>query len=196
MLATKTEFADIVGKTAACVSQWIKNRKISGDALVGTGRNAKINVEKAQAQLRVRLDPGQRLGNGATTKLSKAKAATRPAKAAIERDAEAPEADQSETDDPGPSSLDYQAQRARLAKAQADAQEMKNAVGAGELVRRDDVQRRWNEALADVRSYILAVSGRLRDAVPELNSSQVGKIDGEIRRALKDAADGLSSRQT
>ncbi len=72
MLETKSEFARRVGRTRQCVNGWIKAGKVDGDALVRQGTNVLVDVDKAQAQLALRLDAGQRLGNGLDTKLSPA----------------------------------------------------------------------------------------------------------------------------
>lgn len=68
---TKSEFAAQRGVTPGRVSQWISEGKITGEALVGTGRSAKINVAIAVQQLKDKLDTNQRFGmNGLTTNLS------------------------------------------------------------------------------------------------------------------------------
>ncbi|MCV0427819.1 MAG: hypothetical protein K5905_20370 [Roseibium sp.] len=69
-VVTKGEFADILNVSAGRVSQYITEGKISGAALVGEGRRAKINVAVAREQLRNHLDIGQMLGNGLETRLS------------------------------------------------------------------------------------------------------------------------------
>ena len=68
---SKSDFADLCNVNKSRVSHWIKEGRIGPDALSGTGRSARIIVEKAQAQLRARLDPYQMLatGNGARTDL-------------------------------------------------------------------------------------------------------------------------------
>ena len=68
-VVTKTEFAALCNVSPARVSQWIAERKIKPDALVGEGRSAKINVALAQSQVAAKLDVGQRFGNGLATKL-------------------------------------------------------------------------------------------------------------------------------
>jgi hypothetical protein len=65
----KAEFAECVGVSPSRVSQYIAEGKISGDALVGSGRAARIRFEIAVAQLRERLDPSQMAGNGRNTRL-------------------------------------------------------------------------------------------------------------------------------
>jgi hypothetical protein len=70
-VVTKSDFALLTKVTRSRVSQWIREKKIGPEAIVGEGRGAKINVRIALEQLRVRLDPNQRFGlNGLSTKLS------------------------------------------------------------------------------------------------------------------------------
>lgn len=66
-IVSKGEFARLINVTPGRVSQYISEKKISGDALVGDGRKAKIRVEVAKAQLRRFIDIGQRFGNGIDT---------------------------------------------------------------------------------------------------------------------------------
>jgi phage terminase Nu1 subunit (DNA packaging protein) len=86
--------------------------------------------------------------------------------------------------------LDLTAERARLAKEQADAQALKNAVAREELLPAADVERQWREVLAGVRSRMLAVPSRTRQALPHLTASEVTIIDREVRDALMEVADG------
>ena len=65
----KKDFADHIGVSAGRVSQMIKAGQIGRDSLHGTGRNAKIIVEKAVVDLSNNLDISQRLGNGIDTRL-------------------------------------------------------------------------------------------------------------------------------
>lgn len=69
MIATKGEFAKLANVSAGRVSQWITAGKITQTEMVGEGRDAKINVEAAFAKLNLRLDAGQRNGNGLGTVL-------------------------------------------------------------------------------------------------------------------------------
>lgn len=80
------------------------------------------------------------------------------------------------------------AERARLAKEQADAHEMKNAISRGELVEADHVRRVWADTLRKVRAAILASPSRLRQRLPHLTAHDVEALDGELRRALSEAA--------
>lgn len=75
MDVSKSEFATALGISAARVSQYIKEGKIDGDALVGEGRSARIRPDVARAQLNSRLDISQRTGNGLKTRIAPAAAA-------------------------------------------------------------------------------------------------------------------------
>src|SRR5208337_4830856 len=66
---TKAEFAALIGVTRGRVSQMLAARQIDGDAIVGEGRSARINVEAARRQLDARLDLGQRLGANGRVRL-------------------------------------------------------------------------------------------------------------------------------
>jgi hypothetical protein len=69
-IVRKSEFAVLRNVSPGRVTQWITAGHIGPDALVGQGRDARINVAVANAQLCERLDPSQRFGlNGITTRL-------------------------------------------------------------------------------------------------------------------------------
>jgi phage terminase Nu1 subunit (DNA packaging protein) len=82
------------------------------------------------------------------------------------------------------------AERARLAREQADSQAIKNAVLRKELVPAVEVVRAWTDTLRAVRSRVLAVPSRLRAALPGLTPADVVAIDAELRTALEDLAHG------
>ncbi|HEX5934233.1 MAG TPA: hypothetical protein VFY63_08705 [Pseudorhizobium sp.] len=68
-LVSKSDFAAIINVSPGRVSQFIKAGQISADAIVGAGQRAKIDVDRAKADLRLTLDISQRLGNGLDTRL-------------------------------------------------------------------------------------------------------------------------------
>lgn len=80
-IVTKVRFAALKNVSKGRVSQWIAEKKIKGPALVGKGRNARINVTEATIQLRQTLDIGQRAGRGINTDLSLPAAVSVPAPA-------------------------------------------------------------------------------------------------------------------
>lgn len=82
------------------------------------------------------------------------------------------------------------AERLRLTKAQAEAQEAKNRLASAELVEAAAVALEWQTILRDVRAAVLAVSSRYGAAMPHLSASDIATLDREIRDALEGLADG------
>lgn len=66
---SKSEFAAHIGVTPGRISQMIAEGKISGPAIRGEGRAARIVVDVAKRQIGDRTDVGQRFGNGLDTRL-------------------------------------------------------------------------------------------------------------------------------
>src|ERR1700683_3403056 len=66
---SKAEFGEIMAVRRQRVSQWLGARQIDGEALIGEGRAARINVDVAKLQLDSRLDLGQRLGANGKARL-------------------------------------------------------------------------------------------------------------------------------
>ena len=66
---SKSAFAEEVGVTPGRVSQWISAGQIHGEALVGSGRKARILVDIAKAQLQSKLDAGHRVRAGKRAQL-------------------------------------------------------------------------------------------------------------------------------
>lgn len=82
--------------------------------------------------------------------------------------------------------LDLSLERARLAKEQADAQELKNAAARGEMLPAAEVERAWGDILGAVRARMLAVPSRLRQRIGHLTEPEVHAVDSEIRDALSE----------
>ncbi|MGP9789613.1 DNA packaging protein [Roseinatronobacter sp. NSM] len=76
------------------------------------------------------------------------------------------------------------AERARLAKEQADSQAIKNAKLRGELVDASEVERTWGDVLRQVRARIMAVPSRLRADRPEIDRTVIDDMDKALRTAL------------
>jgi phage terminase Nu1 subunit (DNA packaging protein) len=81
-------------------------------------------------------------------------------------------------------------ERARLAREQADAHALKNALLRGELVDLAEAEREWSAVLRGVRSAMLAVPSRVRQRLGHLTAADVEAIDGEVRAALTEASSG------
>ncbi|MBX5015940.1 hypothetical protein [Rhizobium lentis] len=78
MEVSKSEFAAMINVSPGRVSQFIAAGQISAAAIVGSGQRAKIDVERAKADLRLALDVSQRLGNGIDTRLEAGEAISVP----------------------------------------------------------------------------------------------------------------------
>jgi phage terminase Nu1 subunit (DNA packaging protein) len=78
------------------------------------------------------------------------------------------------------------AQRARLAKAQADLAETKNAALRRELVPASEVEAEWSGILRTVRAGLLAVPSRAGQRLPHLTAHDIAELDAEVRAALSE----------
>lgn len=81
-------------------------------------------------------------------------------------------------------SLTLTGERARLARAQAEAQEVKNAKLRGELVEASEVERAWSDILRQVRARVLAVPSRVRADLPAIEAQTITAFDRALRDAL------------
>ncbi|MEM1376155.1 MAG: hypothetical protein AAGG69_02090 [Pseudomonadota bacterium] len=68
-LITKTELAALAGVSKARVSQWLDEGIVQSDALVGTGRTAKVRRDLALRQIAKNRSVSQSMGNGAYTRV-------------------------------------------------------------------------------------------------------------------------------
>ena len=68
-IVSKSQAATILKVSKTRITQYLSQGQISGDAVVGEGRYAKIDIDKAQAQLRARLAASQIGVNGLETRL-------------------------------------------------------------------------------------------------------------------------------
>jgi phage terminase Nu1 subunit (DNA packaging protein) len=82
------------------------------------------------------------------------------------------------------------AERARLAREQADSAAIKNAAARGELVPATQVAATWRTIMTGVRARILAVPSRVRLALPHMTRAEVEIIEREVRDALTESANG------
>lgn len=89
---------------------------------------------------------------------------------------------------------DYEAERARLTKAQADKTELEAAELAGHLVRVEDVETEWSRMLGSVRARLLSLptkaAPRARVAVNDEEAAAL--IEAEVVEALQElSTDGI-----
>ncbi len=76
------------------------------------------------------------------------------------------------------------AERARLAKAQADSVELRNAVRRGALVDAEAVATEWEGICRTIRAGMLRLPKRAAAHLPHLTSRDVSLLDAEIRALL------------
>lgn len=91
--------------------------------------------------------------------------------------------------------LSLAAERARLAKEQADGHEIKNRIARGELVEVAEAEREWCDVLRAVRSTMLAVPSRVRQRLGSLSVAEVEVIDREIRHALEEGTGEIAESE-
>lgn len=86
----------------------------------------------------------------------------------------------------GDGTQELTAERTRLAKEQADATALKNAVARRDLVSAHQVEREWVAVCRKIRNAVLAVPSRVRQTLPHLTSFDVEQISRELRLTLTD----------
>lgn len=188
-IVTKGRFAEICNVSAGRVTQWIAERKISGDALVGEGRAAKIVVAIAQKQLRTRIDSGQAFGNGLGTKL-RAGAPKSPPEP--KRPVPPPQDEETDPDDVSGDELDAEIKREKLAQLQRI-----NRKGAEDEAAS---QGRYVEAAAARRQMGIVAVQTMRvfeGAQPEMATaiaSRFGVDQREVAQVLADLFRGIRAQ--
>jgi hypothetical protein len=172
-IVSKSAFARLSNVTPGRVSQWLSEKKIHGDAIIGEGRDAQIHVARARVQLRLHLDIGQRMGNGLSTQLD-GPAPIAPATAA-------PVAN-----DPGPTAqvlpfarlvppepvrdpIEEQIKRERLETARRTNRKMaqEEAASAGRYVLADDARKEVGKSVAQVLS---STDGWIADVTSKISA--------------------------
>ena len=77
-------------------------------------------------------------------------------------------------------------ERARLAREQADAAALKNAILRGSLIALADVEQEWADVLRTIRTSMLAVPGKVQQHHAHIGYSDVAAMDRAIRDALSE----------
>jgi terminase small subunit / prophage DNA-packing protein len=80
-------------------------------------------------------------------------------------------------------------QRARLARGQAEAAELKNAARRGALVDSEAVAREWEGICRTLRVGMLQVPKRAAARLRHLSAQDVRAIDAEVRAVLTELAE-------
>lgn len=84
------------------------------------------------------------------------------------------------------------AERARLAKEQADAVALKNQLTRGELIPAAEVQERWSDVCSTIRQKMLAIPTLASGEMPAMSRAEIDVIDRLVRDALTELADELT----
>jgi phage terminase Nu1 subunit (DNA packaging protein) len=90
--------------------------------------------------------------------------------------------------DRAPALAEASKQRARLAAAQADLNELKAAKMRGELVEAAAVEAEWAGILRGVRAGMLALPSRVAARLPHLSKHDIAEVDAEVRAVLSEIA--------
>lgn len=85
-------------------------------------------------------------------------------------------------------SVNLTQERVRVAREQADALAMKNAITRREMLPAREVEAAWASVLRDVRSAMLALPGRVQQRLAQLTPHDVSEIDREVRSILEETA--------
>ena len=80
------------------------------------------------------------------------------------------------------------AERGRLLKAQADAQEAKNKLALGAVLDAGEVQKAWGDIVRQTRAAVLAVPPRCQQRLPHLTPHDINEFDLELREAMRRSA--------
>lgn len=149
-IMNKSDFAALVRRHPSFVTRCIDDGKLSGDALVGTGRSARIRVAPALQQLAMKLDLGQQLAQAAPLLPSPA-ASTLAGAAGVDRAAAgaAPPAAVDGLQDPLALERAEQVRlRNEVLRGTIDLQAREAAVAAGQLVDAQAVSRALTRQLS------------------------------------------------
>jgi phage terminase Nu1 subunit (DNA packaging protein) len=82
--------------------------------------------------------------------------------------------------------------RAKLLAEQCEHARLKNEKLRGDLLDRSLVENEWTGILGTVRARLLAAPARIARTSPHLTRVDLAVIDGEIRAALEELADGAA----
>jgi phage terminase Nu1 subunit (DNA packaging protein) len=86
------------------------------------------------------------------------------------------------------SNPELNAEKIRLARANAEKIESANARARGELAALSDVEREWGGILRDVRAAFLALPSRAAARLGHLTPHDVATLDREVRAVLEELA--------
>ena len=193
MLITQAEFARLAGVSRSAVKQAINNALIT--AVVEQGGKILINknegLQQYQANSRRQRKPSAAAPpppiNTDKTGLDLLSWGQAPA----ENTPTNPEPQQSKPAKPVLGSLpEYGKSRARSEYEKANLLELDRKTKEGHLLRREDVEQAWGQAVNITRTRLLGVASTARQRIPHLETEEVELITTLIREALEELAAG------
>ena len=159
-IVSKGRFAELCNVSPGRVSQWISEGKLSGAAIVGSGRSAQIDVDLGKAQVKASRDVDQaHSGNGLATNL----------------EAEAPRSRELPLTNTVTDQIAEQ--RLELLKRQNREKETDEAARLGRLVEADDARRHAGQEVARALN-------RFEGALPEFANAIAAKFKVPARDVL------------
>lgn len=182
-IVSKSEFARLSNVTPGRVTQWITEKKISGEALDGEGRNAKIRVAVARAQLKRFLDIGQRLGNGLSTTLDGPAATAAPPIEPGDSGAQVLPFQRPTAPDPQRDPIEEQIKRERLETARRTNRKMaeEEAARSGRYILADQARKEVGKSVAQVLN---STDGWIGEAASKL-SAKFGLQQRDVLHLLR-----------
>jgi len=154
---SKGDFAKHIKVSAARVSQYIQSGIIGPEALIGEGRNARIDVEVATAQISQRRHVGQSLGNGLMTRLE-----GKPAPASL---SSATPGDDGHVVIPRDTASLIQLEKLDQERRKNRQAERDEAVANGRLVEGEELQRQVGKAAQRVVAIFDGMAPDIADAI-------------------------------
>ncbi|WP_068312769.1 hypothetical protein [Polycladidibacter hongkongensis] len=191
-LMKKGAFAIAAGVSAGRVSQWISEGKISGEAIVGEGRSAQIDVAIAVRQLQARLDSGQMMGNGIGTRLSSLSDAA-AAKPSPETDLPAsPGPAIASEHSPAPPAAPVSTTTTQIERDEAEAAALARDIKAEQLkkIQRENAQAEEAKRLAE--GQLMPVGAAIK-TMGEMTRAIIAAYDGGVRQLASLLAPNLSN---
>jgi terminase small subunit / prophage DNA-packing protein len=82
-------------------------------------------------------------------------------------------------------------ERTRLLRAQAAAQEARNAQVIGSMLDAVEVEKGWSDIVRQSRAAVLAVPARCQQRLPHLTIHDINEFDLELREALRALGEGV-----
>ena len=201
MLITQAEFARLAGVSRSAVKQAINNALIT--AVVKQGGKILIykneGLQQYQSNSRRQRKPKPAEPSPAAiaheTGLELLSWGQAPTEAPAKEAPSKPEPQQPESAKASRETLpEYGKSRARSEYEKANLLELDRKTKEGLLLRREDVDQAWNQAVNLTRTKLLGVPSTVKQRIPHLELEEVELITALIREALEELASGEVKR--